>query len=119
MLTKFQFILTFALFHNLPNIEIFNDITRVKSKPQKEAPPPPPIILSLLDPTYKQVMFAAFQKLGAKHSTSRDFDEESRVKEETYNLFKSTGRKLMKYRNYRDKEEGFVEVDEKAARDSK
>ena len=78
-----------------------------------------PIILSLLDPTYKQVMFAAFQQLGAKQSFARDIDEENRVKEETYNLLKSTGRKLMKYRNYRDRKKEFVEIDEKAARESK
>ena len=113
------YILTFVLFNNLSMKEIFNDILRVKSKSHEAEEEATPIILSLLDPTYKQVMFAAFQKLGAKHASDRDPNEENRVKGETYNLLKSTGRKFMKYRNYRSRKEGFVEIDEKAARESK
>ena len=79
----------------------------------------PPIILSLKDESYRHIMFTAFQKLGDQPSNSRDFDEENRVKEETYALLKSMGRKLMKYRNYRSKSDELVELDEKAARESK
>ena len=78
----------------------------------------PPIILSLKDANYRQVMFAAFQKLGALDTSDRDYNEERRVKDETYNLFKSTGRKMVMYLN-RNVKDGLIEVDEKAARDSK
>ena len=78
-----------------------------------------PIILSLKDAHYRQIMFTAFQKLGAHPYSSRDAGEEKRVREETYNLLKSMGRKLMKYRDYRRNKDEFVELDEKAARQSK
>ncbi len=96
-------------------------IKRLESKSHSDAAEEKatPIILSLKDSSYKQVMFAAFQKLGARCTHARDVKEEKRVKEETYNLLKSTGRKLMKYRNFRDPKEGFVEIGDKAALDSK
>ena len=78
----------------------------------------PPIILSLKDESYRHIMFTAFQKLGDHRSADRDSDEENRVKEETYTLLKSTGRKLMKYRDYRSDKFELVELDEEAARES-
>ena len=78
----------------------------------------PPIILSLKDESYRHIMFTAFQKLGDQPSNSRDSDEENRVKEETYALLKGSGRKLMKYRDYRSDKFEVVELDEEAARES-
>ncbi len=126
-----MFILTYvcALLYHSHTTEIHGHIfRRLESeshwaKEEDNVAPPindaPPIILSLKDESYRKIMFTAFQKLGDQPSNSRDFDEESRVREETYALLKSMGRKLMKYRNYRSKSDELVELDEKAARESK
>ena len=113
-----MFILTCASFIIFIMTEIHSHICR-RLESQSHWAKDNPIILSLKDAHYRQIMFTAFQKLGAHPYSSRDAGEEKRVREETYNLLKSMGRKLMKYRDFRRNKDEFVELDEKAARQSK
>lgn len=77
------------------------------------------IIVSMTDANYKLVMFSFFQKLGTKRHRDRDVDQENRVKDEVYALFKNSGRRLMSYVNHRRPQEGLVELNEENARFSK
>ena len=77
------------------------------------------IILSLRDANYKSIMFSFFRQLGTRQYLDEVSDEEKRVKEEVFNIFQSSGGRLMRHRDGRRPKEGLFEVDEKTARESK
>lgn len=75
-----------------------------------------PIILSLLDPTYKEVMHKYFRKMGSK---TKVIDEtkptEAEEAVEVLNEFKRLSGKFMKLENWRDPNSDYVEVDDDEA----
>ncbi len=76
------------------------------------------VFLSLKDDYYRTHMFAYFRKLGALKQVQRDVDEEKRIKEEAFIFFMNSGRKLVKYHDWKRPELGYSEVDEEYARRS-
>ena len=77
------------------------------------------IVLSMMNPNYKSIMFSYFQKLGATPKELRDEDEEERVEQEVFALLKKVGGgRFVKYINFRSPQLGVVEVDERTARAS-
>jgi len=99
-------------------------VKKEKSPPKKKSPstiPKPaasarkqtnsPIILSLTDPTYKEVMHKYFKKMGLKskvidESKPTDAEEAKEVIKE----FKRMSGKFMKLENWRDRSSDYVEV---------
>ena len=75
-----------------------------------------PIVLSLTDPTYKEVMHKYFKKMGAKvkkvdESKSTEADEAVKA----LNEFKNIAGKFLKLDNWRDPNSDYLEVDDDEA----
>ena len=75
------------------------------------------IILSLTDPTYKEVMHKYFKKLGSKTNPNPHITD-AIAAQEVLDMFKNKEGKFLKLKNPRSVEGGYVEVDDDEALDS-
>ena len=75
------------------------------------------IVLSLKDSTYKTIMYQYFRKL---EETKQDGDkaEDEEIREEVFTLLKNAGGRLLKYKEHRKPEMGFIHMDDETARTS-
>lgn len=75
------------------------------------------IVLSLKDSTYKTIMYQYFRKL---EETKQDGDkaEDEEIREEVFTLLKNAGGRLLKYKEHRRPEMGFIHMDDETARTS-
>ena len=77
------------------------------------------MVISLKDEQYREVLFKAYRKLGAKKEQERDKDLERQVKLDVFNSFKNSGTRFVKHINYRKPDLGLIEADDVYARESK
>lgn len=75
------------------------------------------IVLSLKDSTYKTIMYQYFRKL---EETKQDGvgAEDEEIREEVFTLLKNAGGRLLKYKEHRRPEMGFIHMDDETARTS-
>lgn len=76
------------------------------------------VFSSLKDDFYRTQMFGYFRKLGASKQNQRNSEEEQKVKEEAYDSIKNSGRRLLRYHDWKRPDLGYVEVDDEYARRS-
>ena len=87
---------------------------------RSQSPPKNDVIVSLKDPSYKQIMEEYFRKLGAKTSQKKNGGlSEREAAEEVYGKLKKKGDRFVRLTNPHRLEGGYTEIDDQEALKSK